>query len=50
MLHSPERIAWQARWVATKELEQAVWTLMLGPVKFNLYEMRVLGKSLSLPM
>ena len=33
---SPERIDWQARCIATSEVEHAVCTLMLGPVRFSL--------------
>ena len=34
--HSPARIAWQARCTATSDVEQAVCTLMLGPVRLSL--------------
>ena len=33
--HSPESRLWQALWVATREVEQAVWMLMLGPVRLK---------------
>ena len=41
---------WQARWIATSELEHALWTVTLGPLRSSLYEMRVAMKSLSLPI
>ena len=34
--HSPASRLWQARWMATAEVEQAVWTFRLGPVRFSL--------------
>ena len=49
MSHSPASRLWQARWTATSEVEQAVWTEMLGPRRLSLWEIRVLTKSLSLP-
>ena len=33
--HSPLRRLWQARWTATRPLEQAVSTVRLGPCRFN---------------
>ena len=41
---------WQARCTATSEVEQAVWTVTLGPRRFSLYETRVGRWSLSLPI
>src|SRR5919199_4475166 len=46
--HSPEWRLWQARWVATREVEQKVWTARLGPVRFSLYDTLVANESLSL--
>ena len=37
-------------WIATSEVEQAVWTLTLGPFRFSRYDTRVVRKSLSLPV
>ena len=50
MSHSPLSRFWEAMWIATSDVEHAVCTLMLGPVRFRLYEMRVDRKSLSLPV
>ena len=36
MSHSPASRLWQARWTATSEVEQAVCTVTLGPVRFEL--------------
>ena len=49
MSHSPFSRLWQARWTATSEVEQAVWTVQLGPRRLSLYDTRVVRKSLSLP-
>src|SRR5438270_13361031 len=48
MSHSPAKILWHARCVATREVEQNVCTQKLGPLRFNLYEMAVVKESLSL--
>src|SRR3712207_8745485 len=39
-----------AMWIATREVEQAVCTLTLGPLRFRRYETPVERKSLSLPV
>jgi hypothetical protein len=50
MSHSPLRRLWLAMWTATSDVEQAVCTLTLGPLRFRQYETRVARKSLSLPV
>ena len=36
MSHSPLSKLWHAMWVATSEVEHAVWMVRLGPLRFNL--------------
>ena len=36
MSHSPASRLWQARCTATSEVEQAVWTVIAGPVRSSL--------------
>ena len=50
MSHSRDSRLCTARCVATSEVEQAVWTLTLGPLRSNEYDTRVARKSLSLPV
>ena len=50
MSHSPFSSDWQAMWVATSEVEQAVCTLTLGPLRSRMNDARVDRKSLSLPV
>ncbi len=46
MSHSPFSTAWRAMWIATSELEHAVCTFTLGPLRCSLYHTRVGRKSL----
>ena len=36
MSHSQLSRLWQARWMATSDVEHAVWMAMLGPRRFSL--------------
>jgi hypothetical protein len=45
---SPLSRLWQARWTATREVEQKVCTVIEGPVRSNLYETMVARESRSL--
>ncbi len=48
MSQSPLRSAEKAWAIATSEVEQAVWTLIAGPVRLSRWATRVAMKSLSL--